>query len=102
MPFDGDPKNHETKPLAIDAAIALIGEPRAWCKGALRNAAGQHCILGALVDANALDAFGVVSDILKDEGWGECAIPRFNNDPDTTHADVMRVLHRARELLTSP
>ena len=101
MPFDGltslDYENLER----LDQVIGLIATPAQWCKGEERNSHGQYCIRGAMRAAGAFDALEpiVVHSIHKITGQRYKKIEAFNDDPRTTHADVLRVLNRARKLI---
>jgi hypothetical protein len=95
MPLDGS-DYERTDPLhRLDAAIRLIDHPDNWLKGALVDDAGRRCITGALqavqAPAKVLDAIG---RSLPYRYWYRIA--SFNDAPETTHDDVMRVLSAAR------
>lgn len=98
MPFDGvgfaSPKSLEQ----IDAVIARLATPDKWCKGALRSHDGRYCIRGAvravggaeLLEPMILQAIGEVA------GSRFGRIESFNDHPNTSHAQVLAVLERAR------
>jgi hypothetical protein len=80
----------------LDAAIRLIDIPEHWCRGVLFDDAGRRCIIGALqavvAPVSVLDAVAAV--LPRRIFWSDIA--SFNDSPRTSHADVMRVLSRAR------
>lgn len=75
----------------------LLGRESHWCKGALRNGE-RYCILGALDAAGGRYLLeGVVLRAARElSGRRYWRIESFNDDRRTTHADVLRVLHRAQ------
>ena len=103
MPFDGvgfaSPKSLEQ----IDAVIERLGTPDKWCKGALRSHDGRYCIRGAvravggaeLLEPVILQAIGEVV------GSRFGRIESFNDHPNTSHAQVIAVLERARDNITA-
>ncbi len=98
MPFDGvgfaSPKSLEQ----IDAVIERLGTPDKWCKGALRSHDGRYCIRGAV---RAVGGAEVLEPVIL-QAIGEVAgsrfgrIESFNDHPNTSHAQVLAVLDRAR------
>ena len=101
MPFDGtEPGLFDHHPLAkLGAVERLLVTERHWCKGKLRDSDGRHCLVGAM---QAVEARQILEPIIlraAREVGGKCywRIEFFNDDPRTTHADVLRVLRRARE-----
>ena len=99
MPFDGIGYISSESLRKIDAVIDLLSTPDKWCKGALRSHDGRYCIRGAVMSVGATDALEPV--IL--HAIGEVAgrrfrrIESFNDYPNTTHEQVVAVLHRARD-----
>ena len=103
MPFDGT--GHETgyeeeseELRMIDEVIALLSTKRKWCKRVLETWDGRRCILGAMMAAHAeralkLPVLGAIREVT---GSSYLRIEQFNDDPATTHALVLQVLHRAR------
>lgn len=99
MPFDGaafaSPKSLEQ----IDAVIGRLATPDKWCKGALRSHDGRYCIRGAV---RAVGGSEVLEPIIL-KAIGEVAgnrfgrIELFNDHPNTSHAQVLAVLARARD-----
>ncbi len=98
MPFDGIGYISSEPLHKIDAVIDLLSTPDKWCKGALRSHDGRYCIRGAVMSVGATDALEPV--IL--HAIGEVAgrrfrrIESFNDYPNTTHEQIVAVLHRAR------
>lgn len=105
----------------IEDIIATLTHPSAWIKGAnARTAQGRtigsqctnavcFCIGGAAIRAGALTPndralypiLQAIRELFPERGGH--GIPVFNDHPETTHADVLRVLHRAREIeLSAP
>ena len=106
MPFDGTQLTPHLDAVAkLDKVIAFIDTPDKWCKQQLRNSRGQRCMLGAIAAAGAAANETVTNAIklaIKDvvgPTRSYVKIEMFNDSPLTTHADVMRALMRARELL---
>src|SRR5260221_7952122 len=99
MPFDGIGYISSEPLHKIDAVIDLLSTPDKWCKGALRSHDGRYCIRGAVMSVGATDALEPV--IL--HAIGEVAgrrfrrIESFNDYPNTTHEQIVAVLHRARD-----
>lgn len=99
MPFDGL-ETIETHPLAkLGAVERLLATEQQWCKGRLRDAHGRHCLVGAI---EAVDGRQVLQKVILQaarevSGKRYWRIEFFNDDPRTTHADVLAVLRHARE-----
>jgi hypothetical protein len=77
----------------------LLATERQWCKGKLRDSDGRHCLVGAI---EAADCWPEVARIIlraarEVSGKRYWRIESFNDDPQTTHADVLAVLRRARQ-----
>ena len=101
MPLDGtDVGLFGNHPLAkLGAVESLLATEQQWCKGKLRDSRGRRCLLGAM---QAVEARQVLEPIIlraAREVGGKCywRIERFNDDPRTTHADILRALRLARE-----
>lgn len=82
-------------------ARELIVSPEKWIKGAY-EVNGCYCMSGALrkvrtkrndiyVDYSYFEAY----DLLRTSTGAHGCIPEFNDDPETTHEDVMRVFDSA-------
>jgi hypothetical protein len=101
MPLDGSEfALLEDHPLAKLAAVErLIATRQQWCQGRMRDEQGRHCLVGAMEAVNArLMLEPIILRAAREIGgkryW---RIEFFNDDPRTTHADVLRVLRRARD-----
>lgn len=73
---------------------------KGWCKGGFDGPDGSHCIVGAfrgfLSMARLQSLEGILREQYPDRIAGRlCPIPNFNDHPDTTFADVERVLEKA-------
>ena len=100
MPFDGTGYEGRRDALhKIDDVIALLATKRKWCKHALETWDGRRCILGAIIAADAETTLKepVLRAIREVTGLSYRHIQSFNDDPATSHALVLRVLHQARE-----
>ena len=103
MPFDGVGFIGNESVRKMDEVIDLLGTPDRWCKGALRSHDGRYCIRGAV---RAVDAADVLEPVIL-EAIGQVAgkrfrrIELFNDHPNTSHEQVLAVLYRARENLSS-
>lgn len=103
MPFDGAGYIGNESVRKMDEVIDLLDTPDKWCKGALRSHDGRYCIRGAV---RAVDAADVLEPRIL-EAIGQVAgkrfrrIESFNDHPNTTHAQVLAVLYRARENLSA-
>ena len=100
MPFDGTGYERRIQVLdKTDKVIALLSDPRRWCKNRLRSPDGRRCIVGALMDVDA--EVELVAPILlaieQVTGRNYWWIQNFNDHPLTTHAEVVKVLWQARE-----
>jgi hypothetical protein len=99
MPFDGI-DTFETHPLAkLGAVEQLLATEQQWCKGRLRDAHGRHCLVGAIeaVDGRQMLQRVILQAAREVSGKRYWRIEFFNDDPRTTHADVLEVLQHARE-----
>jgi hypothetical protein len=101
MPLDGTEfALLEDHPLTKLAAVErLIATRQQWCQGKMRDADGRYCLVGAMEAANArLVLEPIILRAAREVGgrryW---RVEFFNDDPRTTHADILRVLRRARE-----
>lgn len=80
------------------AAKALIDTPEKWRKGSF-GWAGCYCAAGALrlvlgQNFEVSEAWGALWGALPP---GERGVVSFNDDPSTTHADIMALFNRAIE-----
>ena len=101
MPLDGTEFAFlEDHPLAkLSAVERLLATRQQWCQGKMRDEDGRHCLVGAMEAASArLILEPIILRAAREVGgkryW---RIEFFNDDPRMTHADVLRVLRRARE-----
>ena len=91
----------------IRSAIAVLART-GWTKHAFTDDNGQHCLQGALYDAYGLCPSRVTGELAADvrllnqtieeqypERFGAVGISRFNDHPETTLEDVIRVLEKA-------
>jgi len=102
MPFDGVEFVSNQSLQKMDAVIDLLGTPDKWCKGALRSHDGRYCIRGAVraVDAADLLEPAILQAIGEVAGRRFRRIESFNDHPNTSHEQIVAVLHRARDNLT--
>lgn len=88
----------------LRAARALIDTPEKWCKESY-ECDGAMCVLGAGQSANGLQEGGpeyyaalrgaLPPEWEPDENDWSGDVPQFNDDPATTHADIMALFDRA-------
>lgn len=77
----------------------LLATEQQWCKGRLRDAHGRHCLVGAIEAADAWEELPAIILRATREVSGKryWRIESFNDDPHTTHRDVLLVLRRTRQ-----
>lgn len=93
--------NHIRRALEV---LARTG----WTKHAFTDDGGRHCLQGALYDAYGVCPDRVSGELAQDvrlvnetieeqypERFGAVGISRFNDHPETTLDDVIRVLEKA-------
>jgi len=101
MPLDGTEfEAFGNGPLVkLGAVERLLINQNQWCKGRLRDKNGRFCLAGAMqaVEARQLLDPIILRAIREVGGKRYWRIESFNDYPSTTHADVLRVLRRARE-----
>ncbi len=101
MPLDGTEFGFlGDHPLAkLGAVERLLASERQWCKGRMRDRDGRHCLVGAMqaVEARPLLEPIILRAAREVGGRHYWRVEFFNDNPRTTHADVLRVLRRARE-----
>lgn len=99
MPFDGVGFVSDKSLQHIDAVIDRLSTPEKWCKGALRSHDGRYCIRGAVRAVGAADVLEpvILQAIGEVAGKRFCRIESFNDHPNTSHAQVLAVLNRARD-----
>lgn len=98
MPFDGIESYGSVQLAKLEAVERLLATEQQWCKGRLRDAQGRHCLVGAIeaVEGRQMLQRVVLHAAREVSGKRYWRIEFFNDDPHTTHADVLEVLHRAR------
>jgi hypothetical protein len=100
MPFDGTSFHRSDAIGRLDRAISLLAHEDLWVKRALETADGRRCIMGALRAANAETLEPFVCRAIKELVGKHLTVVAFNDHHATTHAMVMQVLGRARQLVT--
>src|ERR1700745_2204530 len=98
MPFDGIDA-FDNHPIAkLGAVERMLATEQQWCKGRLRAANGRHCLVGAIeaVGGRQVLQKPILHAAREVSGKRYWRIEFFNDDPHTTHADVLEGLHRAR------
>ena len=102
MPFDGVGFPNQSL-QKIDEVIDLLATPEKWCKGALRSHDGRYCIRGAVRAVDAADALEpmILDAIGQVAGRRFRRIESFNDHPNTSHEQVLAVLHRTRDNLSA-
>jgi hypothetical protein len=99
MPFDGIDA-FDNQPIAkLGAVERMLATEQQWCKGRLRDAHGRHCLVGAIeaVGGRQVLQKPILQAAREVSGKRYWRIEFFNDDPRTTHADVLQVLRRTRE-----
>jgi len=101
MPLDGTELGViENKTLTkLGEVERLLINEQQWCKGRLRDQDGRYCLVGAM---QAVEARQILEPIIlraarEVGGKRYWRIESFNDNRHTTHADILRVLRRARE-----
>lgn len=84
------------------AAKALIDTPSRWFKGNYVSVAGCMCALGACRQQMYGSPFGGMGDtnplaqaLANALPSGRWSVSDYNDDPETTHADIMALFDRA-------
>jgi hypothetical protein len=108
MPFDATPvvQPVHTEELAIvDKMIALLKDPKRWCKRHYTNG-HQYCLVGALGQVATGDPCCLPADrphsravdhVLRViDRMVPIGVTLFNDLPDTDHSDVMALLTKVR------
>ncbi|HUC10191.1 MAG TPA: hypothetical protein VL985_07160 [Stellaceae bacterium] len=103
MPLDGSELFRSPALAKLWEVECLLATEDQWCKGRLHDRRGRHCLVGAITEANGRqDLTRPIMRAIKELGgrhyW---RIESFNDDPNTNHQDVLRVLHRARLIIIS-
>lgn len=99
----------EIEPMSVRenliAAKALIDTPEKWGREEYTPNPGCFCVIGALCEAMALSPATIEAEsaearalaLALPEGWERNGwyLPNFNDDPTTTHVDIMALFDRA-------
>jgi hypothetical protein len=101
MPLDGSELFANPALAKLWEVECLLATEDQWCKGRLHDRKGRHCLVGAITEANARQELtrpiiGAIKEVSDKHYW---RIESFNDDPSTSHQDVLRVLNRARLLI---
>jgi hypothetical protein len=99
MPFDGTDGFGDHPIVKLGAVERLLATEQQWCKGRLRDAHGRHCLVGAIeaVGGRQVLQKPILQAAREVSGKRYWRIEFFNDDPRTTHGDVLQVLRHARE-----
>ena len=103
MPFDGVGFPIDDRVSKIDHVIDLVATPDQWCKAQFKTHDGRYCIRGAIMAVEGADFLKPIMLQAIREVTGEryLRIESFNDHPYTQHAQVLRVLMRARQLVVT-
>ena len=105
MAYEGDIQKHA--PPVVDEvtqtilkARELLSDPDKWFKGSMTNRAhNAFCVMGAIRVVTTGDALTwnrkTVEASNRVAGFVPGIVSAFNDDPNTTHADVLALLDRA-------
>jgi len=97
MPFDVAGFGVDDRVHQIDDVIQLIGAPDKWVKGKRRTGDGRFCVAGALIELSATRLRPVILEAINEvTGKRYGSVEAFNDDVETSHSMLMRVLERAR------
>jgi hypothetical protein len=99
MPFDGIDAFDNHPVAKLGAVERMLATEQQWCKGRLRDAHGRHCLVGAIeaVGGRQVLQKPILQAAREVSGKRYWRIEFFNDDPRTTHGDVLQVLRRTRE-----
>jgi hypothetical protein len=99
MPLDGTDFVENPALAKLNRVERLLATEQRWCKGRLRDAEGRRCLIEAItaVDGRQELARPIIRAAREVSGKHYWRIESFNDDPRTTHRDVLRVLQRVRE-----
>lgn len=103
MPLDGSQMfEHPTLAKLAEVECLLATEDQ-WCNGQMHDRNGRHCLVGAFAMVNAQEELTrpIIRAIKQVSGKRYWRIESFNDNPNTSHQDVLRVLYRARLILIS-
>lgn len=99
MPFDGMNYRRTDAVGRLDHAIGLLATEDRWVKRVLETADGRRCIMGALRAANAEMLEPFVCRAIEELVGKRLTVVAFNDHHATTHAMVMQVMGRTRQLV---
>lgn len=110
MPFDSKdfvaaPVRHPEEIAILDKMAELLAAPERWCQGDFTSKDGKSlCVIGAVHVAGEYKAGSLIS--VKTPAYrayvrlarelGRRSLPDFNDDPKTTHTDILALIARAR------
>lgn len=99
MPLDGTDLFENPSLAKLNRVERLLATEQHWCKGRLRDADGRRCLIEAItaVDGRQELTRPIIRAAREISGKHYWRIESFNDDPRTTHRDVLRVLQLARE-----
>ncbi|MGH7116598.1 MAG: DUF6197 family protein [Stellaceae bacterium] len=103
MPLDGIDLFENRSLAKLNRVERLLATEQHWCKGRLRDADGRRCLIEAItaVDGRQELTRPIIRAAREVGGKHYWRIESFNDDPRTTHRDVLRVLQRARESIVA-
>ena len=98
MPLDGTEMFGDPTLAKLWEVECMLATEDQWCKGRLHDRKGRHCLVGAITEVNGRQELTrpIIRAIKETSGKHYWRIESFNDDPNTSHQDVLRVLHRAR------
>jgi hypothetical protein len=101
MPLDGSELFANPTIAKLWEVECLLATEDQWCKGRLHDRKGRHCLVGAISEVNARQELTrpLIRAIKEVSGKHYWRIESYNDDPNTNHQDVLRVLHSARLLV---
>lgn len=99
MPLDSMEFPENPLLVKLGRVERLLVTEQQWCKGKLRDGHGRHCLVGAIEAADAWEELPamILRATREVSGKRYWRIESFNDDPHTTHRDVLLVLRRARQ-----
>ena len=101
MPLDGSELFANPTLAKLWEVECLLATEDQWCKSRLHDRKGRHCLVGAISEVNARQELTrpLIRAIKEVSGKHYWRIESYNDDPNTSHQDVLRVLYRARLLV---
>ena len=90
----------------LERGLEILTDPNRWIRKAYHDGAGGHCIYGACgsddrhpfdngVDSALRHAISCVVDANRFMLYGRLSVSVFNDNPTTTHGDILAVLRKA-------